>query len=584
MAFGPDFIDKLKDRCTVYDIIAPYVALERRGRSYLGCCPFHNDSHPSFTVDPERGTYRCWSCNASGDIFTFLQEYKHMTFMEAVHFIADKVGIEVPQEQDTPEKRERKRKFDTGYAVLTEAAKFYRDCLVSGQFDAPIEYLKSRGIDSAIIKKFGFGYSPDYNSLVVRLKERGFSEESMLFAGVVRKGKTGVYDAEAKRLIVPLIDAKGRVVGFGGRRLEESMQGKYVNTQATPIFEKSHLLYNLNNFVKLRTNTAILVEGYFDVISLVQAGVDNVLAAMGTAFTDQHCDLFARYGVETIYVCFDGDSAGQAATLKSLDKLKDRGRVVKVVSLPDGMDPDDTIKKYGKDGFLKLVEDALPLIDYKLKLIETTYPPTTPDSKSKFAKAAMELLVALNDPVVAEVYVDGVAQLAGVKRDTILDAIYKQEKAKEVQPAKKSNNENTSPKAIDSAIKKAGRVILASILEAADYVDFNGEISPALFAEPAHKVVFDYILQCIKDRKQPQISSVYTLLENSEEAKAIDSALSDMTMIEKKELYLKSLRLISKEIKSQKIRELTTRFATAEGAEKEEIMRELAALTAKDKK
>ncbi len=584
MKFGSDFIDKLKDRCTVYDIIAPYVALERRGRNYWGCCPFHNDKKPSFSLDPERGTYRCWSCGKSGDIFSFLQDYKNMTFLEAVQFVAEKVGLEIPQEEETPEQREWKRKFDTGYAVLKESAKFYRDCLVSGQFDLPVEYLKSRGLDDSIIKKFGFGYSPDYESLVVRLKERGFSEDSMLFAGVVRRGKTGVYDAEAKRLIVPLIDAKGRVVGFGGRRLDETMMGKYVNTQATPIFEKHNLLYNLNNFVKLRTNSAILVEGYFDVISLVQAGIDNVLAAMGTAFTDQHCDLFVRYGVENIYVCFDGDSAGQAATLKSLDKLKDRGRVVKVVTLPDGMDPDDAVKKLGREGFLKLLDEALPLIDYKLKLVETTYPPTTPDSKTKYAKAAMDVLISLNDPVVAEVYVDEIAKLSGVQRDTILKAIYKSSQPKEVSAPPKAQPKANIPKKIDSAKLKSARVVLASILEMADYVNFAEDITPSLFEDPSHVLVFEYIVKCLKDKSAPKISSVYTLLENADEAKEIDVVLSGLNYLQKKDLYEKSLNLLEKEIKAQKIRELTAKFSTAEGDEKQEIMRELAVLTAKDKK
>ncbi len=584
MKFGQDFIDKLKDRCTVYDIIAPYVSLERRGRNYWGCCPFHNDKKPSFSLDPERGTYRCWSCGKSGDIFSFLQDYKNMSFMEAVQFVAEKAGLEIPQEEETPEKRELRRKFETGYAVLKETAKFYRDCLVSGQFPLPVDYLKSRGIDDNIIKKFGFGYSPDYDSLVARLVERGFSEESMLFAGVVRRGKNGVYDAEAKRLIVPLIDAKGRVVGFGGRRLDETMLGKYVNTQATPIFEKHNLLYNLNNFVKLRTNTAILVEGYFDVISLVQAGIDNVLAAMGTAFTDQHCDLFVRYGVENIYVCFDGDSAGQSATLKSLDKLKDKGRVVKVVSLPDGMDPDDAVKKLGKEGFLELLEQAYPLIDYKLKLVETTFPPTTSDNKTKYAKAAVDVLVSLNDPVTAEVYVDEIAKLSGVQRETILNSIYSRTTKQEPAPIKKQVKESVAPKKIDSARLKAGRVILASILEMADYVDFANDITPVLFESPAHVTVFEYIVKCIKDKVQPKISSVYTLLENADEAREIDVALEGRDYLDKKDLYQKSLEVLKKEIKAQKIRELTLKFASAEGKEKEEIMREIAALTAKDKK
>ncbi len=581
MKFPQDFLDKLKDRCTVYDIISPYVTLERRGRNYWGCCPFHNDKKPSFSLDPERGTYRCWSCGQSGDIFSFLQEYKHLSFTEAVNYVAEKAGLEVPQYDDTPEKREIKRKFESGYAVLKESAIFYRDCLASGQFSLPIEYLKNRGIDEKIIKKFGFGYSPDYNSLVDRLKSRGFSEESMQFAGVVNTGKKGIYDAEATRLIVPLIDAKGRVVGFGGRRLDETQLGKYVNTKTTPIFEKHNLLYNLNNFVKLRSDTAILVEGYFDVISLVQSGIENVLAAMGTAFTDQQCDLFVRYGIENIYVCFDGDSAGQNATLKSLDKLKDKGRVVKVVTIPDNMDPDDAVKKLGKEGFLKLLDDALPLIDYKLKLVENSFPPTTPDNKSKYAKAAMEVLISINDPVVAEIYVDGVASLSGVQRETILNSIYGKSPTPKKEAAKiKKASDN---KKIDDAKIRAGRVILSSIFEMADYVDFV-KVTPALFDYDEHKIVFDYIQKCIKDKTPPKISSVYTLLEESEEAAAIDGCLIGLNYSQKRDLYQKSFDYLKKDAVAQKIKELTVKYAAAEGEEKEKIMRELAVLTAKDKK
>lgn len=580
MRFGQDFLDKLKNKYNVSDVVSAYVPIERKGRKYWASCPFHTDKTPSLMIDNERGSFYCFSCKRGGDIFKFIEEKEHLTFGEAVEYVAKKAGVELPQEEETQEQRKRRKQFDSAYACLKETAKYYCANLFSGEYPYPIEYLRSRGISDKTMKIFGLGYSTDYESLVRYLKEKGFSEETMMFAGVVNKGDSGrLTDAEARRLIVPLIDGRGRVIGFGGRRLDESMHGKYVNTRGTPIFEKRFQLFNMNNFVKLNRQDAILVEGYFDVISLYQAGIENALAAMGTAFTEQHCELFKRYGINTIYVCFDGDSAGQKATVRSLDLLKDNGLTVKVVTIPDDMDPDDAIKKLGKAGFLELIDKALPLIDYKLSLVEKEFPPEGYSGRSKYIKAATDVLAALNDTAVAEIYLDRISELSGVKKETLLNTVVNHSSPKKQEakpqafekPEQKQEEKKSFP--VDPASVEAARIILASFIEVADYADPE-DLRAEYFVTDEHKAVYNYLTECMEKGIMPKIATVYNIIPESDEASKMDFCLFDMSNTDKRALYTRSVKKLKNDCIMSELKTLSEKYSVTEDDDERAKIRE----------
>ncbi len=588
MRFGQDFLDKLKNKYSVSDVISAYVPIERKGRKYWASCPFHTDKTPSLMIDNERGSFYCFSCKRGGDIFKFIEEKERLTFGEAVEYVAKKAGVELPQEEESQEQRKRRKLFDSAYACLKETAKYYCANLFSGKYPYPIEYLRSRGISDKTMKVFGLGYSTDYESLVRYLREKGFSEETMLFAGVVNRGETGrLTDAEAKRLIVPLIDGRGRVIGFGGRRLDETMHGKYVNTRGTAIFEKRFQLFNMNNFVKLNRQDAILVEGYFDVISLHQAGIENALAAMGTAFTEQHCELFKRYGINAIYVCFDGDSAGQKATVRSLDLLKDNGLTVKVVSIPDDMDPDDAIKKLGKAGFLDLIDNALPLIDYKLSLVEKEFPPEGYSGRSKYIKAATDVLAELNDTAVAEIYLDRIAELSGVKKETLLNTVINRTSPKKQEPKAQTFDKPEPPAEekklypIEQAGIEAARIILASFIDVAAYADPE-DLRPEYFVIEEHKTVYKYLTECIEKGIMPKIATVYNLIPEGDEASKMDFCLINMSNTDKKDLYLKSVKKLKNDCIISELKILSEKYSvTEDDQERAEIRNKIKALTIK---
>ncbi len=584
MYFDPDFLSKIKDKVNVSDMISRYAPIERRGRKYWASCPFHVDKTPSLMIDDDRGSYYCFSCKRGGDLFNFVEEHDHLNFEEAVEYCAKIAGLEIPRHEETPEARKRRKQMESGYECLKETARYYCNNLFSGNFSLPVEYLKSRGISESTMKAFGLGYSIDYQSLVSYLSSKGFSYETMMFVGIVNKNDSGGYsDAEAKRLIVPLIDGKGRVIGFGGRRLDETMHGKYVNTRSTPIFEKRHQLFNMNNFVKLGTDEAILVEGYFDVISLYQAGIKNALAAMGTAFTEQHCELFRRYGIKTIYVCFDGDAAGQKATIRSLDLLKNHGFIVKVVTIPDNMDPDDAVKKLGKSGFEEFINKSLPLIDYKLKLVEMRHPPIDYDSKIAYIEEAITILAEL-DPITAEVYIDKISKISSVKKDKLIALLAK----KIDENTSGSENENLPSdmgEKIETDVEtwklEAARVVLAAFLEIATYASID-DLKEEYFESESQKAVYSYLQNCIKNKNTPKISDLYNMLQNDAEISKIDACFANIPNNEKGLRYDKAVKRLEKDRINNEIKKLSAIYtSTDDPNKKDEIKKQIIQLTMK---
>jgi len=405
-----DFISDLKAKNDIVEVISSYLQVTQKGKGYWALCPFHNDRNPSMSINKDGQFYHCFVCNSGGDVINFVQNYESCTFMEAVEILAKRAKIEIPQIASSPNKEiaEKKKIRDDCLSACLFTAKYYNGNLWKKGGEFAINYLQNRGLSTEIIKRFGLGLSIDRYSLATALKEANFDMSIPTRAGLIIRKEDGKYfDCMANRLIIPIFDINSNVIAFGGRTFSSDKNiAKYKNTSVTPVFDKSKTLYGLNFAKKAKQqgnlDYLIIVEGYMDVIALHQAGFVQAVASMGTSLTEEQAHQAKRL-VNKVYICYDGDSAGQNATLRGLDILRNKGLEVKVVALPDGLDPDEYVKKYGLDGFRQQLASALPLIDYKLNIAKNTLKPTE-NSKSaileyrrKYANKALEILKPLSE-------------------------------------------------------------------------------------------------------------------------------------------------------------------------------------------
>ena len=369
-----EFLITLKEKLNIVDVAGSYLTLERRGGSYWACCPFHHEKTPSFSINEADQYYHCFGCGESGDVIKFVREMENIDFMDAVKILAERAGLQLPQSGfDNQKTVEMKRKRDTLLKIMNDCAHFYLDNLNSGKADEHINYILKRNIPSKIVRTFGIGASLNFSDLPKFLLSKGYSKQDIVDSGAVNEVDGRLSDAQGGRLIFPIINAMDEVVAFGGRVLKKTDFAKYKNTKETLIFNKSKTLYNINLLKKLRkTQTikeVIMVEGYMDTLSLYQAGFKNVVANMGTSLTQDQARLIKRYA-DTVLSSYDGDGAGIKANLRGLDIFKEAGLNIKVIPLPDGLDPDDVIKQRGADEYRKCLNSAMPLIDYKLSVLE----------------------------------------------------------------------------------------------------------------------------------------------------------------------------------------------------------------------
>ncbi|GAB4269099.1 DNA primase [Thermincola ferriacetica] len=371
MGFIPDdIVDEIRQRNDIYTIVSEYLRLKKQGRNYVGLCPFHNEKTPSFTVSPEKQMYYCFGCGAGGNVISFIMQIENLNFPEAVKFLADKAGIVIPDGKNSAA-AQKLRQREKAYRLNELVKNFYHYILLNHDIAAGArEYLLKRGIDRATIEKFQLGFAPPgWDSLLGFLQKRGYSPDYLEAQGLVTKRSTGTgyYDRFRNRVMFPIWDHKNNVIGFGGRVLDDSLP-KYLNSPETSVFNKSKNLYGINFAIPAirEQEHVVIVEGYMDVITCHQYGVSNVVASLGTAMTREQGKILARYA-PNVYIAYDADTAGVAATLRGLEILQDAGCRVKVVTIPDGKDPDELIRKKGPESFTRLIrEGSKSLIEYKL--------------------------------------------------------------------------------------------------------------------------------------------------------------------------------------------------------------------------
>lgn len=420
MAFPESWLNELLSKNDIVSVVSSYVELKPKGRRLWGLCPVHGEKTASFSVSPERQLYYCFGCHIGGSVIQFIMDVEHMTFPEAVEFLANRSGMAMPEEvNDAAMQRERAKRERLGEACKI-AARFYMETLLGEQGAAGRAYLKKRGITSESVKRFGIGYAPsEWESLKNYLGEKGFSPEELVEAGLlVKNEQTGrTYDAYRGRVIFPIINASGRVVGFGARVLNNEEKPKYINTGDTLLYNKRNNLYGLNQQKSGKLADLVMVEGYTDVIGLYEAGVTNAVASLGTALTQQQARLLKRY-VSTVYIAYDGDAAGQNATIRGLDILTAEGLSVRVIVFPNEQDPDEFVRQNGKEAFDRLKENALSLNAFKLEAMARSYALEREDERERYATEACRFIATLS-PVERDRYYQQLSFKTGYSLETL---------------------------------------------------------------------------------------------------------------------------------------------------------------------
>lgn len=565
LSFNNSAIDDLKSQINIVDVVGRVVALKRAGANYKGVCPFHNEKTPSFVVSEQKQIFTCFGCGASGDVIEFVKRYYNLDFGEAVEKLSEEYGISV-QKNRFGKDREKY------YEINKEAARFFYRAFTE-QKNPGYTYMKQRGMKDAILKKFGIGYADEkWDSLYTFLKSRGYEEKVLLELGLISESKGKYYDKFRNRVIFPIINTSGKVIGFGGRAVGDAMP-KYLNSPENRVFQKKNNLYALNLTRQDigKEGFAILVEGYMDAIALYQGGVRNVIASLGTALTENQSKLIRRY-TKNVVLSYDADSAGRNAAMRGIEILTREGCKVRVLHVTDGKDPDEFIKKNGRDAFLRLVDGAMPYIDYRLDAVRREHNLDTEEGKIDFVRDAAGVLKELS-PVEADVYIRKLArelriaegaikmEIIGNTTDAPVSAVQRS-----VRREKEAVRDALSP--LEANILKT-LFINPSLSER--LLDFDQVISSTL-GQKVKDILFelyglngDFHLSQILDRLEPEESEALTAaLDNiavcGNEEQVLDQCINTwqiQRLLEREQALIDRLALADEENNPESIRQLT---------------------------
>ena len=479
-----DYITSVLDKTDIVALISRYVKVERKGNTYWACCPFHHETQPSFSISADKQIFHCFGCKESGNAISFVKKMENVEFLDALKMLAEQAGMEIPDFRSGGRGggHTDKKRRETLLNLMRDAARHYHENLSSPRAKVFNDYLRERELTQSMVRRFGLGASLDFNEMIDYLKSKGYTYEQMNAAGIAEKKDGREYDVFAKRLIYPIIDNMNNVVAFGGRTLEKDVHfAKYRNSSQTEIFDKSKVIYGVNLLKKRKAAApvkyVIMAEGYMDVIALHKAGFDTAVASMGTALTTRQARQLKLYS-DLVYISYDGDTAGQKATLRGLDILRETGITVKVVRLPDGLGPDDVIKRYGAEGYQKLLDEAIPLTAYKIDVLQARYDLNDPDQKAQFAIEGTKVVTALDNPVEQEQYFAYIAEHTGFS----IDALKRQANyAVKTAPEKpQTYNERRQPSEPTKPLDEAVKFYLASVVNRSDYAECDKNVREAM--------------------------------------------------------------------------------------------------------
>lgn len=516
MAFPESFLQELKMRNDITEVVSGYVNLKRRGRNMVGLCPFHGEKTPSFNVYTENGSFYCFGCGVGGDVISFEMKIENLDYVDAVKALAQRAGMEMPENSyDDSLSKLRSRVFEAN----REAARFYFSTLYSKIGAGGLEYFYSRGLSDRTIRHFGLGFADDnWTSLCSHLRSKGFKDNELVAANlaVQRRNGNGIYDRFTNRVMFPIIDLRGNVIAFGGRIMTDE-KPKYLNTSDTPVFKKSANLFSLNNAKNSGSRTLILCEGYMDVIAVNQAGFTNAVATLGTALTSEQAVLMKRYADEVI-ICYDADEAGQKATARAIPILRNAGLVIRVLSIPSGKDPDEFIRSKGKDGpvaFKALLEKSGNDIEYRLQKLKQVHNTETTDGKVAFLEAASKVIATISSPIERDVYTSKICAELNVDKNAYKQQLSrltgrakrdsKKQEARKIQTdlSRRNDKINTDhyKKPRSSSAEEALVVYLVNNPDSAS--EISSKLKPEQFQNSLIRRYYEYILNRIIDGLDP---------------------------------------------------------------------------------
>lgn len=525
MRFSDEFLSEVRDRNDIVDVISPYVDLRARGSLATGLCPFHNEKTPSFTVYINTQSYYCFGCGSGGDAITFIKNIENLDYTEAVTMLAERSGLALPADGYDDGVAKMKRRM---YDANREAARFFHNSLFKPEGKTGLDYFLSRGLSMETIRHFGLGFAPDsWNSLIKHLKSKGFSEQEIIAADLAKKTQKGyVIDTFRNRAMFPIIDVKGSVIAFGGRVLDDS-KPKYVNTSDTLVYKKSQGVFALNFAKRGSDKTLILCEGYMDVIAYHQAGFENAVAGLGTAFTPEQAKLLSKYAEEVI-LSYDNDEAGQNATRKAIGILSRTPLRIRVARLQGGKDPDEIIKKYGKDKMRQILSSAVGDVEFDLQRAQQGFDLQTSDGKVAYLERAVDILSKIRNPIQWDVYASKLSAQLGVSKEAIVIQIEKKSK----QRTRRETRDNFANAATfnDEALKKvnperqkhlvaakAEETLVASLLHNPDfYFKIKDKVSDDDFATELNRRIYKVIASHIEQHRPVEITYFASELSDEE--------------------------------------------------------------------
>ena len=577
------YTDELKEEIRsandIVDIVSQYVTLKRSGRNYFGLCPFHKEKSPSFSVSPDRQYFHCFGCNKGGDVFTFVSEVEKISFKEAMEMLAERAHIELPVSEN-PEFNKTQYVKDRMYKINAETTTFYHERLYKPLAKIAQDYVKKRKLDNKTLKAFKIGYSGEYNELYKHLKQAGFKDDEILSTGLVNKTDKGEFiDRFRKRLMFPIMDVSGKVIAFGGRKLDENEKmAKYINSNENLVYSKKKHLFGLNLAKQSSEKNIILVEGYMDAISLYQRGFDNVVASLGTALTEEQGRLLRRY-CEQVILSYDSDGAGQTAILRGLSILEEQGCDARVLQMEGAKDPDEYVIKYGSGRFKQLVENAISLVEFKIKMAKQKYNLDNANDKIRFLREITKILSNVESGIEREIYISKVSTQYGISKEAIYAEVNKNIYKKNSDPDKTLKKplvkeEKEEVKVDESAEKRENLIIYLLINNFQEsFEKIVNNISLDDFKIPENKKIYDSILSSTAEETEKLVHSlaniedeklqahVSKILLTDYEISSVEKCIDDLILVYEKE-HLSSRRdqiikvLDSKELSADETKEL----------------------------
>ncbi len=548
------YTDELKEEIRsandIVDVISQYVTLKRSGRNFFGLCPFHREKSPSFSVSPDRQYFHCFGCHKGGDVFTFVSEIERISFKESLEFLAERARIELPVAENTDFNKNQYLK-DRMYKINAETAIFYHERLYKPLAKIAQDYVKTRKLDNVTLKAFKIGYSGEYNELYKHLHASGFKDEEILATGLVNKNDRGEFiDRFRKRLMFPIMDVSSRVVAFGGRKLENNEKmAKYINSNENLIYSKKRHLFALNLAKQSDSKKIILVEGYMDAISLYQRGFNNVVASLGTALTEEQGRLLRKYS-EQVILSYDSDGAGQEAIMRGLAILENQGCDARVIQMEGAKDPDEYVIKYGSGRFNLLIENAISLVEFKIKMLKNKYNLENANDKIKFLKEITKIFSNVDNKIEREIYIDKISEQYNISKEAIYAEVNKvsynnvgenmltkpikrEAKVVEISPSV-IKRENMIIYLLINHFKEAYEPIVTNITLEDFKLEENKTIFQKILESPAEDS--EKILQMISNIENQDIQShVSEILVTDYEISSVEKCIEDVVNIYTKE-------------------------------------------------